>query len=222
MNIDALKNYMPYVYMDEKEPFKPIAIGYHVYDETADSVSFKRSITVDKEVVDYVIEYAIYWDYDIQHMYDLEHVWIYVDYKGEVVDCEASFHGKILKSFKTDKSNRIDGHILLYCQPGKHAFSPYSEVFELLPDFISAASKTEKDGGLHTNPFVRGRTDTSDEIQEIANRALAYYKFVPSRKYKLTTLDEIALMKWEALYDKIPGYLEAEIKCFLQKEEACI
>ena len=43
-----------------------------------------------------VIEYAFFWDYDIQHMYDLEHIWVTVDSAGQICGCQASFHGQRL------------------------------------------------------------------------------------------------------------------------------
>jgi hypothetical protein len=36
------------------------------------------------------IEYAIWWDWDIGHLYELEHVWVYLDADRQVIRGEAS------------------------------------------------------------------------------------------------------------------------------------
>ena len=86
--------YAPIIHFDEAETIPLRAVGYTIAHNTMRSDSFpKRELTVPIGA-SCVIEYAYYWDYDIQHMYDLEHIWIMVGEKGEVMDAEGSFHGR--------------------------------------------------------------------------------------------------------------------------------
>ena len=102
--IRSYYEYKPYLFFDILEPFPVKAVGYTVFRKTSGSKSFpKRSIDWDTKVCAFVIEYAIFFDYDIEHLYDLEHVWVMVDYNGQVIDAEASFHGKYLKAVEPKK-----------------------------------------------------------------------------------------------------------------------
>ena len=123
---ELVKKYLPYIYFDENEPFFPVRVGYSLFRTPGqNSKSFRRKIEFDANITEYVIEYAIYWDFDIQHLYELEHVWVYVGKEGQIIDAEASFHGRYLKALLRDRSNiEDDTHIRLYSQPGKHAFLP--------------------------------------------------------------------------------------------------
>ena len=89
--------YAPIVHFDQNETIPLQAVGYTIAKATTRSQSFpKREIVVPQDAA-FVIEYAYYWDYDIQHMYDLEHIWVTVSGDGQVMDAEGSFHGKYLK-----------------------------------------------------------------------------------------------------------------------------
>lgn len=90
--------YAPRLLFDQNEPFFPVRLGITVMRQEEESPSFRRRLAVNHPDVLAVVEYAIYYDYDIQHLYDLEHVWVYIGRDGEVVDAEASFHGKFLKA----------------------------------------------------------------------------------------------------------------------------
>ena len=86
------ERHAPVIQFDKNEPFLPSVVGYTIFRQSAASPSFPRDIQL-RDRAQFVIEYAIWWDWDIQHLYELEHVWVYVD-GGEVVDIEASWHGK--------------------------------------------------------------------------------------------------------------------------------
>lgn len=97
MDRQLIQAYAPYLYFDKHEPFFPVRVGVTIFEREGASPSFRRSFSFRDPRVKKIIEYAIYWDYDIQHLYELEHVWVYIGHEGEVIDCEASFHGKYLK-----------------------------------------------------------------------------------------------------------------------------
>ena len=72
------------------EPFLPLVVGYTVFREAAKSPSSKFPIDPEGGIA---IEYAIWWDWDIQHLYELEHVWVYLDADENLLKVEASAHG---------------------------------------------------------------------------------------------------------------------------------
>ena len=90
---DLAGRYLPVFMLDEREPFDMKAIGYTVFTENLRSDSFpKRVIGADWERTACVIEYEIWFDYDIQHLYELEHVWIYLGKDGSVDTRESTLH----------------------------------------------------------------------------------------------------------------------------------
>ena len=74
--------YAPRIRFDAREPFMPSVIGYTVFRETCKSLSFPREITITAETP-IVIEYAVWWDWDIEHLYELEHIWVLLDENGK-------------------------------------------------------------------------------------------------------------------------------------------
>lgn len=111
--------HMPLLRLDAHEPFAPVAMGYTVYRQRSKSVSSKFRIEPGGGTV---IEYAIWYDWDIQHLYDLEHVWVHLDADGRVAKVEASRHGARLKMLGADGSLPLDGtRPVLFVEPGKHA-----------------------------------------------------------------------------------------------------
>src|SRR5690606_40547573 len=72
--------------LDRMEPFRPVAVGYHVFYESGPSPSFPRVVELGEPAparCQAVIEYAFWWDWDIQHLYELEHAWVYVGERSE-------------------------------------------------------------------------------------------------------------------------------------------
>ena len=114
---ELVKTYVPHLRYDRAEPFALQGIGYTLYGEkmnkelldsgmkiwqngergiSAKSPSCRRIIQAPPEGM--AIEYAFYYDFDIQHLYDLEHAFVYLDREGQIVGVESSFHGKFLNS----------------------------------------------------------------------------------------------------------------------------
>ncbi len=67
--------YAPIIHYDRAETIPLVSVGYTVFREERRSDSFPKRM-VKPDFCGLVIEYALYWDYDIQHMYDLEHIWV--------------------------------------------------------------------------------------------------------------------------------------------------
>lgn len=217
--LDIVREYAPYIFFDDKEPFFPRMVGYTIFEETQRSSSFNRIIEIGKYGVRYAIEYAIYWDYDITHLYDLEHFWVFVGENGEVVDAQGSFHGKYLTMLMKDRSNIIDDtHVKIYSQPGKHAFAPIPTLFDYVPGVeTSTYEDVGIDGLVVTEIIAKGRYDTTPEINEAVQKYMQKYKFRPSHNYsRLYDITAKELVEWKVLDDSIPGFLVEELQKILQ------
>lgn len=206
------KRYAPRLYFDEKEPFFPVRFGVTVIHGEGISPSFRRNL-----VADTVIEYAVYYDYDIQHLYDLEHVWIYIGSDGEVIDAEASFHGKYLKALMWDRSNLYGDRISLYIQPGKHAFSPIPDIFRLLPNFASCTQEDAGIDGLIYGDFLNANISIDNRENDQIRRYLQTHCFEPSLIYREWEYidhnkdDKDLFVSWEELCKEIPLRIHKEL-----------
>lgn len=210
--VELWNKYAPILMFDLNEPFYPDVVGVSVLDLPNESPSFRRSFQDTNLQAKQVIEYAIWWDYEIGHLYEMEHVWVYIGDHGEVVDCEASFHGKVLKGLLKDRSNLIDDtHVLLYSQPGKHAFSPLPIVFELLPNLYRAAGSDAGNDGLLVNEMFQPFFTTNEEIDTKVKQYLQKYAFVPAMEFAKYTLQFDQMMSWNELYQWIPKRIEKRV-----------
>ena len=82
------------------EPFLPSRVGFDVFRAPADfpgglppDAGQRRRIDFDLPGLAAVVEYGIWWDWDIQHLYELEAAWVYLDGHGDVLRVDASWHG---------------------------------------------------------------------------------------------------------------------------------
>ncbi len=155
--------YAPVIRFDRKEPFFPSVVGYTVCRENIASPSFPREIQLMDNAV-FVIEYAIWWDWDIQHVYELEHIWVYIDREGNIADAEASWHGRFHQMRdETGQLPLADGRLALYSEPGKHAFAPSPEwLLQRKANTLSSCGARAGLMGVHVTPLFDGimRDDT--------------------------------------------------------------
>ncbi|CAM2847687.1 hypothetical protein [Paenibacillus taichungensis] len=210
--LETAMSYAPVLMFDRNEPFYPDFVGVSILDQSGPSPSFEREIHFPVEAVQYVIEFSIWWDYEIGHLYEMEHVWIYVGHDGEVMDCEASFHGRVLRGLLKDRVNVVGRHVCLYSQPGKHAFSPIPVVFELLPDLYSAAGANAGCDGLLVNEMFEGYFQTNEEIDASVRSFLQTKAFVPSMEFEEFVLEPSLFMPWQQLFAMIPERIEIRLK----------
>ncbi|WP_435170293.1 hypothetical protein [Paenibacillus glycanilyticus] len=214
MDIRQLAAYAPRLYFDKQEPFYPVRVGVSVLHRGEKSPSFPRRFEQLADGIDYVIEFAIYWDYDIQHLYELEHVWVYVDRNGGVADAEASFHGKYLKALLPDRSNLAGKTVSVYSQPGKHAFSPLPVLFELLPSARTATEEGAGRDGLTLPEWYTAKGNYDDKTSELVRvYQQSYHRFTPSFEfvpYELAEQENL-FVPWKSLYQEIPDRIEAEL-----------
>lgn len=213
------EQYAPVLMFDRLEPFLPVRVGVTVLHRGDRSPSFRREFEWNRTGLSFVIEYAIYWDYDIGHMYDLEHVWVYVGEDGSVMDGEASFHGKYLKSLLKDRSN-VDGRrIRLYSQPGKHAFSPDPDLFLLLPDLRLATRERAGEGGLLVPDMLQGMLESGPETDRLVTAFLRSRAFDPTMEYAAFPLTGSGLLtSCSELLQEIPVRIGQELEKLRRNE----
>ena len=133
---------------------------------------------------------------------------VYVDNNGQVIDAEASFHGRYFKALLKDKSNIEDlTHVSIYSQPGKHAFMPKPEYFYLLPDLFKVTSDIVGIDGLSVPDMFVGKYHTDECINNKVKEYLQRYKFVPSMDFEKYVIKSELFITWEELYDRIPQYI---------------
>lgn len=214
-NLQIAAEYAPYLLFDENEPFKVRAIGYTVFKSSGKSESFRRVIRMDKKEIQFVIEYAIYFDYDIQHLYELEHVWIYVDAHGKVCGCEGSYHGKYINEMLPESDIVKDKtHVCLYSQPGKHALLPEKRLIYLFPDWKDACTILAGEDGFAYPQELYGKPIwITDEEQKMVKKYIYdHYRFVPSMNFIENRFSLEMFQPWSELKEQIPKYLEEELK----------
>ncbi|MEC0229599.1 hypothetical protein [Paenibacillus alba] len=200
----------PALYMDTREPFVPIRVGVTAFEESGPSQSFPRTIKVDHARVKVVVEYAIYWDYDIQHIYDLEHVWVYIGHNDEIISCEVSFHGKYMIGLLSDRSNiQEDGRVQVYVQPGKHAMAALDELFRLLPDVEAVNNELAGNGGVLENEMFQGQFKFGANIDKLAEDHLRTFSFQPSFIYTPYEWTPDMFVTWDELKAEIPVRMRA-------------
>lgn len=206
--------HLPVIYFDEREPFPVAAIGYTVFDKSGKSFSASKHIELNKRGRSRCIEYAVFFDYDIQHLYDLEHIWVYLNSDGRVVDCEASFHGMYLNVWNTgiDILKGTDT-VHIYSQPGKHAMMPHQNLFGLHWEEMECCMETAgKDGIL--NPGILKRYPDFDEkdCKNTERYIKENYGFQPAKVYVPMKIKEEILIPWEELKEQIPKRISAELE----------
>lgn len=202
--------YLPSFYADRREPFPVRAVGYTVCRASCASPSFNRFLELKGSAV-MVIEYAVYFDFDIQHLYDLEHVWIYLDRDGRVCDAEGSAHGGYFNCLKLADGFDDETHLRLCLQPGKHAVFPRGELFLLYPNYREVCGALAGKDGVLVPQMLEGRVSKPEGIDEAVHRYVQRrYTFEPTLEFVKADLEaDRALMPWNMLLEAIPGWMEA-------------
>ncbi len=213
-------HYAPLICFDNNEPFLPITVGYTVYHTDAPSPSFPRRIVMNP-LTHTVIEYAIWFDWDIGHLYELEHIWVYLDKHSKVIRVEASSHGKV-RDMATDGRLQCDGErVILYSEPGKHAFAgqstkflPYKRLIEMRCGPLAGIS------GVHITRLYKGIiTRKNSANQYRVKNHLAQYAFTPTLQFNRIhdTLNQ-QLIPWQKLNTWIPQRMDAWLDHLIHRE----
>ncbi|MCX7668618.1 MAG: glycerophosphodiester phosphodiesterase family protein, partial [Anaerolineae bacterium] len=214
---DLAARYAPILRFDVHEPFLPLAVGYTIFRESGASASFQRGYPVElaaagESPAAFAIEYAIWWDWDIGHLYELEHVWVYVDAAGRVVRARASWHGEH-RDMRLDGHLALDGdHVVVFSEPGKHAFAPTPAWFrERRAQFKrSETSALAGVGGVLVAPYIAGQVRSTPLAQRLVHTYLASCGFEPSWDFSREfVIRPEMLIPWPALCAWMPQRVNA-------------
>ena len=206
--------YLPLFHFDRNETIPMRAIGWTVTRETVQSPSFpKRKIPVTGDTL-LTIEYACYWDYDIQHMYDLEHVWVMIGKDGRLLHAEGSFHGKYLNLWdpRMEEIGALppeNQRVHAFLQPGKHAFLPSGALVRLIPGWMESCTSDAGGPILTGGPFEQIYHSTPEEDALSARYIRERLRFIPALDF-VRGGESASLMPWPELAINIPRWISAE------------
>ena len=216
MSAELAFRHFPIILFDRMEPFLPVRIGFSIFRDPADSnADYKRkhgseaALHFDTPGLDVVIEYGVWWDWDIEHLYELEAIWIYLSRDEEYLRVEASWHGGYNDMGAGGQLRFLDGRPVLYSQPGKHAFAPTPLWFEPREKFTPQCSKNAGSGGVLVTPLFEGKIRKDAEADELARRYLASRAFVPSFDFsKEWRAPRAMFVPWRLLEEWVPRRVE--------------
>lgn len=196
----------PVICFAANEPFLPSKVGITVLTEPRQSPSAELAITFGPGVAR-VIEYAIWWDWDIQHLYELEHVWLKVDAADRIVAVAASAHGALFDMVRPDGSLPMtNGRVTLYAEPGKHAFHAAPETILARRQSLEASCGPMTAAGhvLINAMFETTFADITPADHRAVRRYLQGRAFLPSftfdQRFDIATLERVS---WPQLHDYI-------------------
>lgn len=201
----------PVIRLDISEPYNPLFLGYTIARSPTNSPSSKFKIEPKGAVT---IEYAVWYDWDIGHLYDLEHVWVHLDAVGEVTVVEASQHGRCEPMYIDGQLPEIlDSRPVLFAEPGKHAHWSH-------PDQIDRETRRRLDmvcgplaglEGVHLgNRFAAaGAYSATAQDHRLAKLKMQQDGFIPS--FDFTREGDPILVPWHELSEVIPVRVKTAI-----------
>lgn len=216
---ELARAFVPHLRYDRAEPFALQGIGYTLFRDSCGeagevcmkSPSCRRILEAPPGGC--VIEYAFYYDFDIQHLYDLEHAFVYLDKAGEIAGVESSFHGKFLNSLIEGVTEYEGSHPVLYVQPGKHALLPAPEYFRLVIDRDTACGQNAGQDGFLISDMFRGRLFTDAELDRRAEEYIrGRYAFVPTWEFTAKSPDGRGTEELLMPYEKLDGLIVERLK----------
>ena len=206
---DVAAKYAPVLYFDENEPFLPIVAGYTIFRQDGQSPSFPRMVQLKEPGMPQAllaIEYAIWWDWDIGHLYELEHVWVFVGAEGSVIRVDGSWHGGYHTAVGEAISRDKQGRIVLFPQPGKHAMAFSLQEFQHLRGRGDVECRNLAGaGGVWETPLFRGKLPKHPLPDQLVRTYLKEKSFQPSWKFTRPFLiSREMLIPWPLLERWIP------------------
>ncbi|GHA16427.1 hypothetical protein GCM10007989_09330 [Devosia pacifica] len=201
-HIALARSLAPVIRFCDNEPFLPSHVGITVHDKPQRSPSAPMDVTFE-DGVHRVIEYAIWWDWDIQHLYELEHVWLKLDADDQVIGVDASAHGKLFAMRRADGSLPLEaGRVTLYSEPGKHAFHAEAKpIHDLAPRLAAACTDLAGYGTILVQKmFAEAFAGFTAEDHRAVKRYLQDRAFWPAEGFdQAVRLEEATYMTWPEL-----------------------
>lgn len=205
---ELFQKYCPLLKEDEHEPFHITGIGCRLFTESGKSPTSNYRIELPGKGYK-AIEYAFFWDYDIQHLYDLEHAFVYLDKENRITDLISSFHGR----FYRQSDVCFDGvRPILYIQPGKHALMAHPEYFRLFPDLESACNVKAGADGVAVPDFIKGVEHDKNDDAMTERYIKERFSFSPSGAYKTAADPRGLIVSPESLLEFITGSVNRELE----------
>ena len=211
-DIDLARRLAPVIRFCDNEPFLPSRAGITVLTSPGRSPSAPLEINFDPGARK-VVEYAIWSDWDIQHLYELEHVWLHLDAGDAIVAVHASAHGSLLPMRAADGSLLLEnGRVTLFATPGKHAFTATAaEQAKTAEATTLCCQELAGRGGILINDMFR---DALKEVTPEDHRAVKRYlqarSFLPAIQFnQVLDLAQIEFTRWTELAQWIPGRVKA-------------
>lgn len=198
----------PVLLFSDNEPFLPSRVGISVLDAPGRSPSARLDITFEPGVAQ-VIEYAIWWDWDVQHLYELEHIWLKLDSADRIIGVEASAHGGKFAMTSADGGlPLVDGRVTLVSTPGKHAFTAnvaeQDKTRELTE--LCCAELAGRGGVLVNDMFRNAIGPLSAADHRAVKRYLQARAFAPVFRFgQAVDLAALEMVSWDDLAAWIPG-----------------
>ncbi|UYO00552.1 MAG: HAD-IA family hydrolase [Devosia sp.] len=209
--------YAPVFMLDRAEPYQPYAAGWTVFRTRGKSPSSKFEI---EPVADIVVEYAVFYDWDIGHLYDLEHVWVHIDADGGVARVEASSHGgRLVMDAGEGWAEFRNGRPVVYVEAGKHAHwaSPHLMTAPAQRKLAALCGPLAGLEGVHLdNDLAKaGHFSASAADHRRARLKMQRDSFVPSQQFVAAETEPV-LMPWPDLAAAIPGRVEAQLQALAE------
>lgn len=206
-DIALARRLAPVIRFCDNEPFLPSRVGVTVFTKPGTSPSGPFQITFEPGVAK-VVEYAIWWDWDIQHLYELEHIWLYLDAADDVVTAKASAHGGVFAMHGADGSLPLEnGRVTLVSTPGKHAFTATADEQQPTAELtrISCQELAGRGGVLINHLFSAALSGTTPEDHRAVKRYLQARAFLPTFNFgQRVDLSAVDLVTWPELAGWIP------------------
>jgi FMN phosphatase YigB (HAD superfamily) len=194
----------PILMLDSREPYEPLFLGYTVFREPGLSPSSKFEVVPAEATC---IEYAIWYDWDIGHLFDLEHVWVHLGADGAVTAVDASVHGRRQRMRLIHGLPELrSGRPVLYPEPGKHAH--WVDPVQIDPQTrqrlaVVCGPLAGHEGVQLGNHFAQsGAFKVMPADHRLARLRMRQHAFVPS--FDFTRPSEPELLAWPELADRIP------------------
>lgn len=216
-DLEIAYRYTPVIRLDHREPFLPSRVGVTLFWQREKSPSFPGLVVEIPSSGTCAIEYAIWWDWDIQHLYELEHIWVSVASDGKIVAVAGSWHGTYRRFARWEEEN---GHPVLYSQPGKHAFAADPRDFPRLRTVFACTFGAGNMGLLVKPEFTQDLSPIKSKyIDRLIRGYLRRFAFVPSFRFdQEVRFPREALMSWEELRTYIPKRIRAVVSQLLEDQ----
>lgn len=211
-DIELARRLAPVIRFCDNEPFLPGKVGISVLGAPGRSPSTGLEMGFEAGVVK-VIEYAVWWDWDIQHLYELEHIWLKLDASDAVVAVEASAHGGKFAMHGADGGLPLEaGRVTLVSTPGKHAFTatPEEQASTAELTAVSCQELAGRGGVLINDMFRPALAEVTPEDHRAVKRYLQARAFLPTFTFEQHfDLASVEFVGWDELAAWIPGQVKA-------------